>query len=447
MQNATKKATLSNETQFSLPPIPSTREQDISSILTSLNLDRTILASNNEISTAWSNLNTHLTKVPSNYRNEHLARMCIAIQTGLFDAAINYIWNLSILNLRDKVNQFGFSAIKQIIGKHLDGSQLDEMRDSELIELCLKLNLINEEAFYFIDQCRDIRNKFSAAHPPIGKVDDSELVTFISRCCKHIFSSQPRIGIDIKSFIQTIKASGFNHSQTTEWARRINETYSAQRDFIIATMNGIYCDPDIGEESRRNTIEVCKNIEEISPNAIKELNDRHSEYVASGDEKRAQMSRAFFDELGILSMLADSEKFRTLSIAITNLKNAHLGFGNFYSEPAFAEHLKNISSQIQIQDVLKLDFVETVVSARIGNGYGISNKSVPAYDAMIRNFSPKEIAILLELIYKKESRISQRLGHHAECKRHLKYILKKLIASESIPTSHKHFYDRFMEGK
>ena len=53
-----------------------------------------------------------------------------------------------------------------------DEQKLNEMKDAELLNLCLNFNLISEEAFFFLDQCRNIRNNFSAAHPSISLIDD-----------------------------------------------------------------------------------------------------------------------------------------------------------------------------------------------------------------------------------------------------------------------------------
>ena len=97
--------------------------------------------------------------------------MCVAVSTGLFDSAINYIWNATILHLRDRVREFGLPVVGQIQQQDFEEAHLLDLQDSELLDLCLKLNLITEDGFFFLDQCRDMRNNFSAAHPSIGKIN------------------------------------------------------------------------------------------------------------------------------------------------------------------------------------------------------------------------------------------------------------------------------------
>ncbi len=86
----------------------------------------------------------------------------------LNDSAINYAWNGSILQLRGKVKKFGLSVVQQIISKpDFDESKLLDLKDAELLTLCLKLNLVSEQGHTLLNQCREVRNNFSAAHPAL----------------------------------------------------------------------------------------------------------------------------------------------------------------------------------------------------------------------------------------------------------------------------------------
>ncbi|MBB3991609.1 hypothetical protein [Croceicoccus naphthovorans] len=103
---------------------------------------------------------------------------------------LNYAWNAAVIQLREKVRSFGITIVPQIIDKDFDEKKLLDLRDSELLDLCLKLNLISETGYFMLSQCRDVRNNFSAAHPTIGKVDDDVTPSFPPagiragpRCC------------------------------------------------------------------------------------------------------------------------------------------------------------------------------------------------------------------------------------------------------------------------
>jgi hypothetical protein len=164
-------------TSTHLPELPQAILPAINQFASALRIPREVLASDEEIEYAWRDLPRELQKIPSiNLHGELIARMCVAVSVGLFDSGINYAWNASILQLREKVKNFGLPIVAQILQKDFEEKQLLELQDSELLDLCLKLNLVIEDGYFFLDQCRDIRNNFSAAHPTIGQINDREFI-------------------------------------------------------------------------------------------------------------------------------------------------------------------------------------------------------------------------------------------------------------------------------
>lgn len=186
-----------------------------------LGVARTSLASDTQIAHAWSNLPRLLEKVPPHHRNETMVRMCVAVSTGLFDAAINYVWNSAVTELRDKVRRFGLTVVHHVTGSPFDEDALLDLKDAELLNLCLKLNLISEDGFFFLDQCRATRNNFSAAHPSMGTLDEDEFLNYLSRCAKHALLNEHNArGVDLQAFITAIKASTCSknwQSSTAKW--------------------------------------------------------------------------------------------------------------------------------------------------------------------------------------------------------------------------------------
>jgi hypothetical protein len=88
-----------------LPAMPNAVLPAINQLTQSLGIPREVIASDEDITYAWGDLPRELRKIPINVNTnaELLARMCIAVSTGLFDSAINYAWNASVLSLREKV--------------------------------------------------------------------------------------------------------------------------------------------------------------------------------------------------------------------------------------------------------------------------------------------------------------------------------------------------------
>ncbi|UGX97376.1 hypothetical protein G6321_00020500 [Bradyrhizobium barranii subsp. barranii] len=157
-------------TSISLPEVTGITGPMLGSLTAALGVDRNILPGDEQIAHAWANLPRLIGRIPPQHRNETLVRMCVAVASGLFDSAINYAWNAAIVELREKVRRFGLPVVPQVIDRSFDEAALVDLKDADLLTLCLRLNLITEDGFFLLDQCRDIRNNFSAAHPTMGNL-------------------------------------------------------------------------------------------------------------------------------------------------------------------------------------------------------------------------------------------------------------------------------------
>jgi hypothetical protein len=424
-----------------LPALPQQMLPALAQLTTALGIPREVLAPDEEIAYAWKDLPRELAAIPPEMRGELIARMCVAVSTGLFDGAINYAWNATVLHLRQMVRNFGFSVVAQTLQKDFEEQHLIELQDSHLLELSLKLGLISEDGFFFLDQCRDTRNNFSAAHPTIGKINDREFITFLNRCARYALAAQafPK-GIDVSSFISAIKGSRFNSAQSDVWVTRLEATHDAQRQLLFGTVHGIYCDPATSEPSRLNALDLCvKYFPKFTAAVRADLIERHSDYVAKGDSARHTASQRFFEKLGALKLLNESERHGVISHAVSRLWTVHQEMNNFYNEPAFAERLEKISEQGAIPETIQEDYVRVVVGCRIGNEWGVSWAAVPHYDEMIRAFSPREISIMIG-IPRANTLVARRIQSNSACRTRFVTAVC-LIDPASVPSASRADYD------
>lgn len=432
--------------EVQLPALPEQMYSGIAAITSALGVPRDVLAPDDEIGYAWGELPRELRAMPPQLRGELVARMCVAVATGLFDGAINYIWNVTVLHLRQRIRDFGLPAVSQILQRQFEEDDLNDLQDSSLIELCLKLNLISEDGFFFLDQCRETRNNFSAAHPPIGKINDREFITFLNRCVRYGLSDESSlVGIDFNDFISAIKGGRFTDGQCDAWVTRLDATHDPQRQLLFGTLHGIYCDPASAEHARLNALDLCIAYQPKLSAALKsDLIDRHSDYLAKGESKRHLVSQEFFEKLGLLTLLNESERHSVISSAVRRLWDVHLAMNNFYNEPAFAERLKNLSEIEPIPNTIQEKFVLTVVGCYIGNGYGVSRAALPYYRAMIQSFSPREISILISANRGKTT-VADRIRSSSSCRKRFVRALK-LIDGNSISRSLRSDYKRVIQG-
>jgi hypothetical protein len=429
-----------------LPALPATVLPAISALTAALNIPRSVLASDDDIEHAWMGLPRELRDIPSALRGELIARMCVAVSAGLFDSAMNYAWNAAILQLRTKVRNFGLPIVAQTLQSDFEEKHLLELQDSRLLDLALKLNLVNEEGFFFLDQCRDVRNDFSAAHPTLGSVNDREFTTFLNRCVRYALAdaSSPR-GVDIGAFIAAIKGPRFTANQNIVWIQRLSDTHDAQRQLLIVMVHGIYCDPNTSEPARLNALEVCNELKSGFTAALRsDLINKHSEYAAKGDDARHSASSQFFEKLGLLTLLNESEQHAIFYRAVERLWTVHTGSNNFYNEQPFAERLLELSKQGAVPETTQEQFVQTVVACMVGNGYGVAWAAVPSYEQIVRSFSPREVAIMIGAAGTPSTMLAKRLAAFSSCRTNFKNALA-LIDPASVPNTSKAAYAHFLK--
>lgn len=429
-----------------LPALPTAVLPAIAELTASLGIPRNVLASDEEIQYAWRDLPRELREIPPALRGELIARMCVAASAGLFDGAMNYAWNAAILQLRTKVRNFGLPIVAQILQSDFEEKHLLEQQDSRLLELTLKLNLVNEDGFFFLDQCRNVRNNFSAAHPTMGSVNDREFTTFLNRCVRYALAdaSSPK-GVDIGAFISAVKGPRFNANQSGVWVQRLSETHDAQRQMLVGMIHGLYCDQNTSEPSRLNALDIGNALKSIFTASLRsDLVNKHSEYAAKGDEPRHTASLQFFEKLGLLTLLNESEQHAVFYRAIERLWNVHNGSNNFYNEPPFAERILELSLQGAVPETTQEQFVQVVVCCNIGNGYGVCWAASTSYDQIIRNFSPREIATMIRLASSNENPLGRRVSTLPTCRARFKITLA-LIDPASVPSGVKAAYDHFLK--
>ena len=404
------------------------------------------MASDEEIAYAWRDLPRELRTIPPLLRGELIARMCVAVRVGLFDGAINYVWNVTVLHLRQRIREFGLPVVSQILNRKFEENDLMDLQDNNLIEFCLKLNLITEDGFFFLDQCRETRNNFSAAHPAMGTINDREFITFLNRCVRYALSDESSlVGVDFTEFIAAVKGNRFTEEQCEAWVSRLDATHDPQRQLIFGTLHGIYCDPSSAESARLNSFDLCADYTEKFTTAIKsDLIDRHSDYLAKGKTRRHQVSLQFFEDLGLLSLLNKSERHSVISGGVRQLWNVHQAMNNFYNEPPFAERLLYLSETEPIPRTVQEQFVDTVVGCYIGNGYGVSRAAVQYYQSMIESFSRREIAFLISL-RERNSVAARRIQSNSSCRTRYRRALE-LIDSDSLPRSLRVAYGQLVKS-
>ena len=158
-----------------------------------------IIASTDERNVVASNLPFFLSTLSTESKRDarYLSKFIGATAIGLFDAALNYVWNEVVLNLRRKTSIYGIDLFfdAAVGGKnresYKDESDLGGLKDNVLLDTCRKLELISDIVYRKLDNILTMRNEVAASHPNVESIGGFELLGWLQTCVKDVLQDQP----------------------------------------------------------------------------------------------------------------------------------------------------------------------------------------------------------------------------------------------------------------
>jgi hypothetical protein len=102
----------------------------------------------------------------------YLSKFIAAVRSGLFDAALNYLWDETISELRRRIAGYDLDCFFDLaVGDPQRRPQLKtaddlpKVGDADTIMAANKMGLISDTGYKQLDLVRYMRNYASAAHP------------------------------------------------------------------------------------------------------------------------------------------------------------------------------------------------------------------------------------------------------------------------------------------
>lgn len=409
-----------------------------------------------------------VTKLDENKRSEamYISKFIAACGAGLFDAALNFLWNETIVNLRNKVIRFDLeyfldSVITEPKKRAAVKSEEDinKIEDWELIKGCKDTGIITDIGYKHLDFIRDMRNYASAAHPNQNNIDGLQVSSWLQTCIKEVLSKEPEGPVmEIKKLIHNLRYKEMTEEDTPIIFGNINKLPEELVDSLLKAIFGMYCTSDVSIQIKNNVKLIAKNVWENSSRQAKcETALKYAIFAANGEVDRRKIAHDFLVIVEGLSYLPDDQKIADMDEKIRLLYNAHFAYDNFYNEPVYAKELiKYIPKTGEVPEILREKYIKTVLLCRIGNSYGISETGQVYYDKMISLFTEKDFVTFCKLLkdqdirnalnYKCCARIYKRLANKFYNKAidvHLKEFLDLIIGTNLDVLDKLYMSDRF----
>lgn len=386
------------------------------SYLKTLNLpSEDIIADTSQRETVMKNLPTLLSTISNEDKGNanYLSKFVAASAIGLFDAALNYIWNEVIVNLRTKINYYGLDTFyDNAVGnkrrsEYSNKDDLSGIKDKTLLDTCRKLEWISDIIYRKLCHILDMRNQIGASHPNVSVINAYELLGWLDVCVKDVINEKPsRSAIVAKKVIENIKELKDEIDDVTIQSLDISfkDLSTNTASALLVTLFGIYVSSDTPTIVRNNILLVSSKLWRYVLESTKYDLGTKKEFFKNNLEKdKEDLAYTFFEKCNGLNYLTLTEKSLTINNLCDDLYLTTHGWDNYYNEPPIAKEIMKyikLSSDIPEEQASKL--IKTFLECRIGREViycnGVSPSAKLYYDNFFKILSKEQIKILIALL-------------------------------------------------
>ncbi len=340
-----------------------------------------IIASNQEREVIGQTLPQYISNLPADLKQDarYLSKFVVGAGFGLFDYALNSIWNEVTLALRKKAIAYGLDIFfdASVGGRMRDLYNTEEdlagLKDNTLLNTCKKLELITETTYKKLAHILDMRNDIGISHPTNYTINAFELMGWFQTCIQDVLQDQPsESAIQVKAFIDNLK--GLTNTIEDEIISKINaqlNTLASQHcSRILRTIFGMYVSDESDQILRKNISKLIPMVWSSSIDEVKyKLGIILEGYSNNLHTTKYEKGCDFFE-------IANGNKYRTSSERIINLENlsnelreAHFGWDNFYNEvPIIKTIMTYFEDSTDIPNEVAKNLIHTVLLCRLGKG-------------------------------------------------------------------------------
>jgi len=329
-------------------------------------------------------------------RSIYISKFIAASASGLFDAALNYLWDETVRELRDRVVRYDINYFYDVAidsqekrRKLNTEEDIDKISDAELIKGAKDISLIGDLGYRHLDHIKYMRNWASAAHPNHNEITGLQLITMLETCIKEVINLPiSHIAIEIKQLLANIRRNSYSAGEINSTGAFLENANQTQINNLAQGLYGIYT-------SRDKNSQITQNINLLAPHVWRLIDDdtkrklgvKLATSVANGDNVVAESGRAFFNIVSGLSYVPEGILSSEITTVLQNLYNSHHNLNNFYNEPPFARQLSHIVGQANnIPKSVETTYVMTIVDSFLTNGNGIAFDADHIYKKLIEQF-------------------------------------------------------------
>lgn len=323
----------------------------------------------------------------------YISKFFAAVSCGLFDAALNFLWDETILQLRKRVINYDIeyffdcavSGEKREKFKSVD--DLVKVSDGDLLKGCKEIGLISDIGYEQLINIKFMRNWASSAHPNNVELSGLQLITWLETCIKEVvLLPNPQNMITINKLLKNIKVNKLSSSEVEKVSVFLIELSKEQANSLMKGIFGIYTRVDTTEFTRNNIRMMCKRLWNIIDEETKNgISIAYSQFTANAETEKASLTKSFLQTCEAIHYITDDLRVAEINELIISLKSVHENYNNFYNEHFIAKQLNNIAGN-KVPNICKDKFVSVIVDVFLTNGNGVASLANDIYLDVISKF-------------------------------------------------------------
>jgi len=344
-------------------------------------------------------------------KSHYLSKFTVAIAAGLFDGALNYLWNETVGALRDFVATFDLQYFYSVLSKinnryeNLRGKEdLEEVNDHDLLEACRRVGLLSDVNYRRLEQINYMRNHASAAHPNEQELDAYEMLGWLRTCLRHAINAEPDPPvIRVKQLLANIRESVIPDQDIPQIGREVSKMGQERVDDLLWTLFGMFTDPQLDSDARTNIKKLGQHVwDGASEDRKHEVGARFGVFRKNAEVERKKLTQEFLSSVDGLRYKDEDSLTAELIEKLDALKEVHFGVDNFYNEYPHAKSLKkSFPKSGDIPRAARNKWVKVISICYIGNGKGykkgVDERALPHYKKYIDMFSEGEKIAFIKL--------------------------------------------------
>ena len=342
----------------------------------------------------------------------YLSKFTVAIAAGLFDGALNYLWNETISALRRLVFEFDlqyFFAIAQDVDsrntKLSAEEDLNRVGDHDLLEACRRIGFLTEVNYQRLNHINYMRNHASAAHPTTHGVDGFEIVAWLSNCLQYAITAKPDHSvIAIKKLLINVRTEVIPQDDFAVIGIDIAKQPQERVDDLLSTLFGMYTDPKVIATAKSNITQLGPYIWAATSEDKKyEIGSRFGTFRKNAEVARKDLAQEFLTTVDGLKYKDEDSLAGELIEKLTVLNRVHHAFNNFYNEYPHAKALaESLPPSAVVPRPSRPLWVKVLATCFVGNGFGIregvDESALPYYKLFIDRFTEAETIEFIHLM-------------------------------------------------